>query len=183
MRGDKIMAKTSLHAFKAKDTQFVADWLKSKGLHKLCSVFEGIQEPFTLSLACKSVVSQSIKPCLHTQLPEHNKSYRKVSRGWGHLNSFSASGGGNLNKNFPKIQMPGGGCWSFDLTGTLFWNIGKIFIHEPYVKFLKGGSTSGLFFISVNTIIIIWVSVHWDTSSARRNVSLINFTYLKLRSS
>ena len=26
----------------------------------------------------------------------------------GHLNSFSASGAGNLNKNFPKIQMPGG---------------------------------------------------------------------------
>ena len=26
----------------------------------------------------------------------------------GHLNSFSASGGVNLNKNFPKIQMPGG---------------------------------------------------------------------------
>ena len=26
----------------------------------------------------------------------------------GHLNSFSASGGGNLNKNFPKIQMPWG---------------------------------------------------------------------------
>ena len=26
----------------------------------------------------------------------------------GHLNSFSASGGGNLNKNVPKIQMPGG---------------------------------------------------------------------------
>ena len=25
----------------------------------------------------------------------------------GHLNSFSASGGGNLNKNFPKIQLPG----------------------------------------------------------------------------
>ena len=25
-------------------------------LHKLCSVFEGIQEPFILSLACKSVV-------------------------------------------------------------------------------------------------------------------------------
>ena len=24
-----------------------------------------------------------------------------------HLNSFSASGGGSLNKNFPKIQMPG----------------------------------------------------------------------------
>ena len=26
----------------------------------------------------------------------------------GHLNSFSASGRGNLKKNFPKIQMPGG---------------------------------------------------------------------------
>ena len=26
----------------------------------------------------------------------------------GHLNSISASGGGNLDKNFPKIQMPGG---------------------------------------------------------------------------
>ena len=43
----------------------------------------------------------------------------------GHLNSFSASGGENLNKNFPKIQMPGrggvpwGGCLTFDLTGTL----------------------------------------------------------------
>ena len=50
------MAKTSLHAFKAKDTRFAADWLKSKGLDKLCSVFEGIQEPFILSLACKSVI-------------------------------------------------------------------------------------------------------------------------------
>ena len=26
----------------------------------------------------------------------------------GHLNSFSDSGEGNLNTNFPKIQMPGG---------------------------------------------------------------------------
>ena len=49
------MAETSRDAFKAKDTRFVTDWLKSKGLHKLCSVFEGIQEPFILSLACKSV--------------------------------------------------------------------------------------------------------------------------------
>ena len=45
--------------------------------------------------------------------------FAAASRGWGHLviwnepimghlNSFSASGWGNLNKNFPKIQMPGG---------------------------------------------------------------------------
>ena len=26
----------------------------------------------------------------------------------GHSNSFSALGGGNLNKSFPKIQMSGG---------------------------------------------------------------------------
>ena len=50
------MGEASLDAFKAKDTRFVADWLKCKGLHKLCSVFEGIQEPFVLSSACKSVV-------------------------------------------------------------------------------------------------------------------------------
>ena len=37
----------------------------------------------------------------------------------GHLNSSSSSGGGNLNKKFPKIQMPGGeSCLSFNLTGT-----------------------------------------------------------------
>ena len=29
--------------------------------------------------------------------------------GWGHSNSFSARGGGNLNKNFLKLQMPGVG--------------------------------------------------------------------------
>ena len=46
-----------LDAFiKAKDTRFVADWLKSKGLHKLYSVFEGIQAPFVLSSACKGAV-------------------------------------------------------------------------------------------------------------------------------
>ena len=32
------MAERSLDAFKARDNRFVADWLKSKGLHKLCSV-------------------------------------------------------------------------------------------------------------------------------------------------
>ena len=28
--------------FKGKDCVFVADWMKTKGLHKLCSVFEGV---------------------------------------------------------------------------------------------------------------------------------------------
>ena len=30
--------------FKAKDCVFVGDWLKTKGLYKLCSVFEGVKE-------------------------------------------------------------------------------------------------------------------------------------------
>ena len=51
------MATTSLDAFKVKDTRFVVVWLKSKGLHKLCSIFEGIQEPFVLSLTCKSLLN------------------------------------------------------------------------------------------------------------------------------
>ena len=42
----------------------------------------------------------------------------------GHLNSFSASGGGNLNKKFSKksnargFARGGGECLSFDLTDT-----------------------------------------------------------------
>ena len=31
--------------FKGKDCLFVADWLKTKGLHKLCSIFEGDLRP------------------------------------------------------------------------------------------------------------------------------------------
>ena len=46
----------SLDALKAKYTRFVADLLKTKCLHKFFSVFEGIQEPFILSLARKCVV-------------------------------------------------------------------------------------------------------------------------------
>ena len=38
----------------------------------------------------------------------------------GHLNGILARVGENLNNNFQKSQMPGGGCWSFDLTDTLF---------------------------------------------------------------
>ena len=57
-------------------------------------------------------------------------SYRKVSWGWehlitwngpmmGHLNSFSPSGGGEFDQKFSKNSNARGGCWSFDLTGTL----------------------------------------------------------------
>ena len=41
------MAETSnFDEFKGKDFVFVADWLKTNDLHKLCSVFEGVYEPF-----------------------------------------------------------------------------------------------------------------------------------------
>ena len=72
------MAKTSLHAFKAKDTRFVADWLKSKGLHKLVLHLKVFKNHLYYLWHVRAL---SIKPCSHTQLPEHNKSYRKVSRG------------------------------------------------------------------------------------------------------
>ena len=32
----------SFDEFKGKDGVFVVNWLKTKGLHKLCSVFEGV---------------------------------------------------------------------------------------------------------------------------------------------
>ena len=34
-------AETNFDEFKGKDCVFQADWLKTNGLHKLCSVFEG----------------------------------------------------------------------------------------------------------------------------------------------
>ena len=35
-------SETDFDEFKGKDCVSVTDWLKSKGLHKLCSVFEGV---------------------------------------------------------------------------------------------------------------------------------------------
>ena len=39
-------AETNFDEFKRKDCIFMADWLKAKGLHKLCSVFEGVKDRF-----------------------------------------------------------------------------------------------------------------------------------------
>ena len=49
----------------------------------------------------------------------------------GHLNSFSASGGGNLSKNFPKIQMPGGLLEGGMLKLRFDWYI----THQDLLKF------------------------------------------------
>ena len=64
--------------FEGKDSAFVADWLKSKGLHKEISI------PVTCPPCASCHVGPwfslvlSIKPCLHTQLQKHNRSYWKV---------------------------------------------------------------------------------------------------------
>ena len=110
--------------------------MKSKGLHKLYSVSEGIQEPSILSLACKSVVSRPVRG--------HSITWNSPMMEY--LNSFLASGGGNLNKNFPKLQMPGelpggGGGGMFKLQfdwyiigdrpredGKLFFFVVKLFL-------------------------------------------------------
>ena len=46
MLRDKLVAETpetsNFDEFKGKDCVFVVNWLKTKGLHKLCSVFEGV---------------------------------------------------------------------------------------------------------------------------------------------
>lgn len=41
------MVETNFDEFKEKDFGFMADWLKTKGLHKICSVFEGTMNHFT----------------------------------------------------------------------------------------------------------------------------------------
>ena len=111
----------------------------------------------------------SIKPCLHTQLPEHNKSYRKVSRGWGHLitwngpmmghlNSFSASGGGNFPKIFQKFKYPGG-CPGGMLKLRFDWYIRTV-KRAPTVFLIEifGG---WLYFVSTGQIDIIIRSRRW----------------------
>ena len=55
--------------FKGNDCIFVADCLKTKGLHKLCSVFEDVLERF-MFIVYKYVLSN--KPCLHAQLQKQN---------------------------------------------------------------------------------------------------------------
>ena len=64
--------ETNFDEFKGKDCVFVVDWLKTKGLHKLCSVFQGVYERF-ISIICKYVLPN--KTCLHVQLQKHNRGY------------------------------------------------------------------------------------------------------------
>ena len=140
------MAETSLDAFTAKDTRFVADWLKNKGLHKACTSFVlYLKVPKNNLYYLRHVRVLSIEPCLHTQLPEHNRSYWKVPRGWGHLitwngpmmghlNSFSASRGGIWTKIFQKFKCPGGCSWGGDVEASI-WLVHNVYQHTNIFQF------------------------------------------------
>ena len=63
--------------FKGKYCVFVVDWLKTKGLHKLSSVLEGLEERF-IFIVYKYVLSN--KPCLHAQLRSIIKATEKLKQ-------------------------------------------------------------------------------------------------------
>ena len=42
VKKDKLNGDVNFDDFKGKDCVLMADWLKTKGLHKLCSVFQGV---------------------------------------------------------------------------------------------------------------------------------------------
>ena len=84
----------------------------------------------------------------------------------GHLNSFSASGGGNLNKNFAKNTnapgLPGGGCWSFDLTGTI-WRKSV----SPTARLLRFLTFAALLNFDIGTFLLVlcFALVFWWTEA------------------
>ena len=123
------MPKTSLHAFKAKDTRFVADWLKSKGLQKLFSVFEGIQQPFILSLACKSVVLNHVYIHSFRSIIKATEKFPGGGGIWspgmdlwrGIWTAFRPREGGIWTKILQNIQMPGGCPGGGDVEASIWW--------------------------------------------------------------
>ena len=99
----------------------------------------------------------SIKPCLHTQLPAHNKSYETFPGGggiwspgmdlwWGIWISFRPREGGIFQKFSKTSNARGvarGGCWSFDLTDTLHLNMVKPKL-EPFLTLRRTRPWHGL---------------------------------------
>ena len=65
-------AETTFDEFKGNDWVFWADWFKTKGLHKLCSIFQGVKQKF-IFIIYKCVLSN--KSCLHAQFQKLNRSY------------------------------------------------------------------------------------------------------------
>ena len=102
------MAKTSLHAFKAKDTRFVADWLKSQGLHKLVLYLKIFKNHLYYLWHVRVL---SIKPC------------QEKMRSWSldHVYIHSLRSIIKATEKFPG----GGGIWSPGM--DLWWGIWTAF--------------------------------------------------------
>ena len=85
-------------------------------LKRFCSTTEGVSTVF-LSFLCL------------WNVPGWGHLITWMDSSVGHLNGILARVVGNLNNNFQKSQMPralpGGACWSFDLTDTLHGRIGN----------------------------------------------------------
>ena len=93
--------------------------------------------------------------------------------GWGDLNSFSARWGGNLNKNFSKIQMPGGeveaSIWLVHKDEVKVWLVvyKKDVLNGCEFSRDKLGYITSLFFLSFfssNGLLpcsLVFLSDHW----------------------
>ena len=91
------MAQTNFDVFKGKDCGFVADWLKTKGLHKLCSVFEVIKNHFILSMNIKNLYKKQWNLGIFLQW---GHLITRNGPTMAHLNSFLAQEGGICTKIF-----------------------------------------------------------------------------------
>ena len=100
----------------------------------------------------------SIKPYLHTQLPEHSRSYCKVSRGggiwspgmdlwWGIWTAFRPREGGIWTKIFQKFKCPGD-CPGGDVKASIWlvhkkeWRLYTWFWNDSHSKRKKKNTKS-----------------------------------------
>ena len=110
-------------------------------LKRFCSTTEGVSTVF-LSFLCL------------WNVPGWGHLITWMDSSVGHLNGILARVVGNLNNNFQKSQMPGalpgGACWSFDLTDTLHgrianfcWKTQMSFILACVAGAKRGGGGGG----------------------------------------
>ena len=101
----------------------MAEWLKTKGLHKLYSVFKGVFK-YKSSLKGRFIFNHLWKD--GSWLVRVSEKLKQLSgnfpEGGDIWTAFWSGEGGIWTKIFQKFKCPGG-CGSFDLTGTLLFNL------------------------------------------------------------
>ena len=82
-------AETNFDEFKRKDCVFVADWLKTNGLHKLFSVFEGF---YKTDLNCFCNVNNNFLGSIRLRefTQEREKHWKVLSSGFTSLKELMA---------------------------------------------------------------------------------------------